>query len=42
MRTSRAWLQLTENNEQTLSEEGRAELELIRAALREQFGPSVI
>ena len=42
MRTSRAWLQLSENGETSLSEKGDAELELIRQSLRAQFGPSVI
>ena len=42
METSRAWLQLSENGQRSLSNKGEAELELIRQSLRTQFGPSVI
>jgi hypothetical protein len=42
MRTTRASVRLAEDGKEVLSDAGRAELELVRASLRETFGTSVV
>jgi len=41
-KTTAVSVRLSEDGRESLSEQGEAELELIRKALREQFGPHVI
>ena len=41
-RTTRVSVRLAEDGRQSLSDKGQAELELVRKALREQFGPRLV